>query len=297
MDKVMGLMSFKYPEKIWDKMMADFEKTAEGMSESDERFYRDLFHPVITLKSEIPPLNTFIESSIKNEALKPDFIDLIANFEDYEIYKRFLASILIYNRINNLDDGIDKFLYLCIAVEAAMHFKSNPITEKNKRFRHFFKDNLSTESKLKMISCFRNKKVKNIIKGPDLANHKSFGVKIEKTKSNIFLPSCYRQKGCFVYGSKCYPERICDLNSNGEEKINEQLDFILGYLYDKRSRFVHEGVGFSLESKKEKDYFGGGLLDSFYDPTKDKRVQIFFTLYAEDLFNFYEEALLNYFKG
>lgn len=67
-------------------------------------------------------------------------------------------------------------------------------------------------------------------------------------------------------------------------------------MYDKRSRFVHEGVGFSLESRKDKDYMGGGLLDNFHDPTKDKRVQIFFTLYAEDLFNFYEEALLNYFK-
>lgn len=227
MDKVGRNTFFKYPEKIWNKMMEDFEKTAEIMSEPDEKFYRDLFHPIITLESEIPPLNTFIESSIKNEALKPDFVDLIANFEDYEIYKRFLASILIYNRINNLDDGIDKFLYICIAVEAAMHFKSNPIIEKNKRFRYFFKNNLSTESKLKMISCFRNKKVKNIIKGPDLVNHKSFGVKIEKTKSNIFLPSCYRQKECFVYGGKCHPERICDLKSKSEEKINEQLDFYL----------------------------------------------------------------------
>lgn len=296
MDKVVGPISFKYPEKIWNKMMEDFEKTAERMSESDEKFYRDLFHPVITLKSEIPPLNTFIESSIKNEALKPDFIDLIANFEDYEIYKRFLASILIYNRINNLDDGIDKFLHICIAVEAAMHFKSNPITEKNKRFRYFFKDNLSTESKLKMISCFQNKKVKNIIKGSDLLNHKSFGVKIKKTKSNTFLPSCYRQKGCFVYGNKCYPECLCDLKVKREEKINEQLDFILGYLYDKRSRFVHEGIEFSLESRRDKNYFGGGLLDSFRDPTRNRMVEVFFTLYAEDLFNFYEEALLNYFK-
>lgn len=295
MDRVVGPMSFKYPEKIWNRMMEEFEKNAKTMSEDDEKFYRGLFLPLTTLKAEIPPLKTFIESSIKNETLKPDFIDLIANFEDYGLYKRFLASILIYNRIDNLDDGIDKFLYLCIAVEAAMHFKSNPIKQKNKRFKHFFKDNISTESKLKMVSCFQNKKVKNIIKGSNLLNHKSFGVKIKKTKSNTFLPSCYRQNGCFVDGGKCYPERLCDLKARGVEKINEQLDFILGYLYDKRSRFVHEGIGFSLESKEEKDYLGGGLLDSFHDPTRNKTGEVFFTLYAEDLFNFYEEALLNHF--
>lgn len=296
MDRVVGPTSFKYSEKIWNKMMEDFEKNAERMSEDDENFYRNLFHPANTLKAEIPPLNTFIESSIKNETLKPDFIDLIASFEDYELYKRFLASISIYNRIDKLDDGIDKFLYLCIAVEAVVNFKSNPIKPKNKRFKHFFKDNLSTESKLKMISCFQNKKVKNIIKGSKLLNHKSFGVKIEKSKSNTFLPSCYRQKGCYVEVGKCYPDRLCDLRTRGEEKINEQLDLILGYLYDKRSRFVHEGIGFSLENRKEKDYFGGGLIARAYDPIKNKMVTVSFKLYAEDLFNFYEESLLNYFK-
>lgn len=287
--------SIIYPEKIWVQMVEKFEKKTEKMEESDKKFYTDLLNPGITLKAEIPEINKFLDS-IKNKTLKLKFIDLIVNFEDYDVYKRFLASILVYNRINNLPDDADKFLYLCIAVEAAMHSKSNEGKEKNKLFRSFFNENLSSESKLKMISQFKNKKVKNVINGSNLANHKTFGSKIKKTKSNGFLPSCYRQKECFIAGGKCYPERLCNLKNKGEKEVNEQLDFILRYLYGKRSRFVHEGVAFALESREKKDYLGGGLLDSYEDHTRNKNYQVFFTLYMEDLFIFYEEALLNYCK-
>lgn len=289
--------SVKYPEKIWIQMVGNFEKDLEEVGESDKDFYKSLLNPGHTVKAEIPALNEFI-NNIKNSGLKDEFIDLIEKFENFELYKRFLAAALIYNRINGLPDNADKFLYICIAVEAAMHYESNPIKEKNKRFRSFFKENLSKESKLKMISTFKNRKVKNIIKGSNLANHRSFGAKLIKHESNTFLPSCYRQKSCFVEGSRCYPERICFLNDSTESKIDEQLDFILLYLYGKRSRFVHEGVAFSLESKEEKDYLGGGLLDVFYDHTKmNERHQVYFTLYQEDFFNFFEEALLNHCKG
>lgn len=281
-----------YPEKIWMKMVEKFEERGKSISNSDKDFYTALLNPGITVKAEIPALNKFIDS-IKNDALKNEFTRLIENFEDYELYKRFLASILIYNRIDNLADGIDKFLYICIAVEAAMHFKSNPIKEKGKRFKLFFKENLSTESKLEMISSFKNKKFKNVIEGSNLANHKYFGVKLKKIKRNVLLPSCYRQKECFFAAGECYPDRYCYLKDNDETKVNEQLDFILTYLYAKRSEFVHEGIGFSLESKEDRWH---GLRDLFYDPIQGKNVEVHFKLYLEDLFNFYEEALLNQFN-
>jgi hypothetical protein len=119
---------------------------------------------------------------------------------------------------------------------------------------------------------------------------------LKKIKRDKLLPSCYRQKECFIAASKCYPDHYCYLKDKDTSKINEQLDFILSYLYGKRSRFVHEGVGFSLESREEKNYLGGGLLDLFHDPTQNKKVQVFFTLYMEDLLNFYEEALMNKFS-
>lgn len=281
-----------YPEKIWIKMVKNFEEKGKKVSESDKNLYIALLNPRITAKAEILALNKFIDS-VKNDALKDEFIRLIENFEDYGLYKRFLASILIYNRINNLPESIDKFLYICIAIEAVMHYESNPVKEKGKRFKLFFKENLSTESKLKMISAFKNKEFKNIINGSNLANHKKLGFKLKKIKRNTFLPSCYRQKECFFAAGKCYPDRYCYLKNNDEIKVNEQLDFILTYLYSKRSEFVHEGIGFSLGSREDRWH---GLRDLFYDSIQRKDVEVHFSLYMEDLFNFYEEALLNQFS-
>jgi len=229
--------------------------------------------------------------------LKDKFIFLIENFENYELYKSFLASILVYTRIDDLPDDIDKFLYLCIAVEAAMQFNSI-IRKKSKRFKLFFMENLSDNSKLKMISSFKNKRFKNFIEGSNLANHKTFGTNLKKIKREIILPSCYRQKECFIAQSKCYPDRYCFLKDKDEIKINEQLDFILSYLYGKRSDFVHEGIGFSLESRSLESRLGHwhGLWDLFKDPIQGKEVEVHFKLYMEDLFNFYEEALLNQFS-
>lgn len=281
-----------YPKKILIKMAERFEERGKNLSESDKDFYIALFNPGITIKSEIPALNKFIDS-IKNDELKDEFISLIESFEDYEFYKRFLASIIIYSQIDNLPDDIDKFLYICIAIEAAMHFKSNPVKEKGKRFKLFFKENLSTESKLKMISAFKNKRVKNVVDGSNLANHKYFGVKLKKVKRNTILPSCYHQKECFFAAGECYPDRYCYLKGNDENKINEQLDFILTYLYGKRSEFVHEGIGFSLGSRRDRWH---GFGDLFYDPIQRKELEVHFQLYMEDLFYFYEEALLNLFS-
>lgn len=289
---------FKFPERIRLKEQEEFEKIEkmlEKACESDKDLSTLFSHPEpkkpkLGMKSEILYLQTFL-NSLKNQELKEDFIKLIETFEDLELYKRFLASILIYNRIDGLPDGIDKFLYLCIAVEAAMYFKHNKGKKKNKLFRSFFKKNLSDESKLKMISNFRNKKVKNI-----LVRDIKFGSKLKKRKTNTLLPSCYRQKHCFVYGNGCYPENMCHLKNEGRNKIDEQLDHILNYLYAKRGNFVHEGVGFSLENRDEKGYFDIRIFDLYKDHTKNKMSEVLVTLNMEQLFNFYEEALLNHCK-
>jgi hypothetical protein len=290
-------ITFKYPEKIILKKQEKLEKRLKKAHKSNKDFVINYYNPINDIQYEIPHIQKFLDS-IKNLSLKNEFILLIGTFSDSEIYERFLASIFIYNRIDSLPEDSDKFLYLCIAVEAAMHLDINHNEKKNKLFRDFFKNNLSDESKLKMITSFRNKKMKNIINGPDLVNSRYFGTKPKKKKCEVYLPSCYRQKQCFVYGSQCSPNKLCYLKSEGSYRLNEQLDHILNYLYAKRGSFVHNGVQFALDSKYDDSYhFSCGLWDVYYDYIKNEEMNVIFTLYLEDLFNFYEEALLNFCKG
>lgn len=287
-------LKFKFPEAIITKKQEKLEKRLEKAHASDKDLIKKLFNPFNSLKTEESSLKKFLDN-LKNNGLKPDFTDLIQSFEDNESYERFLASILIYNRIDDLPDGTSKFLYLCIAVEAAMHFNSNHNKKKNILFKSFFKKNLSEESKLKMISRFRNKEVKNIVKSQDLINFKNYGAELKKTKTDEYMPSCYRIKDCFVENSMCYPDNFCYLKDKSPEKIDGQLDHILNFLYTKRGNFVHEGIGFSIDSMYDKD-ISLGLIDLYHDPTKKEDVEAHFFLYIEDLFNFYEEALLNHCK-
>lgn len=288
-------ITFKYPEKIVLRKQEELEKRLKKAHKSNRDFVMKHFNPLNDIEHEIPNLVKFLDS-IRNPDLKEEFIGLIETFEDAVIYERFVASICVYNRIDSLPEGSDKFLYLCIAVEAAMHLDINHNKKKNKLFRAFFKDNLSEESKLKMISTFRNKKVKNI-NGPDLVNSRYSGTKPKKTKYETHLPSCYRQKQCFVYGGRCYPDNLCYLKNEGHYRINEQLDHILNYLYGKRGCFVHNGVHFELSSRNDGRYMSSQLLDIYHDYIKKENTEVLFTLYLEDLFNFYEEALLNHCKG
>lgn len=285
-------ITFKYPEKILLRKQEELENRLKKAHKSNKNFVVNHFNPLNDIKYEINCIQKFLDS-IKNKSLKGEFIVIIETFEDLEIYERFLASISIYNHIDNLLEDSDKFIYLCIAVEAAMHLNVYLNEKKNKLFRAFFKNNLSDESKLKMISSFRNKKVKNIIKGPDLINSEYFGTKPTKTKHETHLPSCYLQKQCFVYGGRCYPDNLCYLKNEGHYRLNEQLDHILNYLYGKRGRFVHNGVPFELGSHR---YISCQLLDTYYDYIKKENTEVLFTLYLDDLFIFYEEALLNHCK-
>lgn len=286
-------LTFKFPEAIKIRKQDKLEKRIENAHESDKELITKFFNPLDSIKTEKSALKRFLETH--NNELKSDFIDLIESFEDNEVYERFLASILVYNRIDDLPDGTSKFLYLCIAVEAAMHFKSNYNKNKTTLFKSFFKKNLSEESKLKMISRFRNKEVKNIVKSQDLISFKNSGAEIKKTKTDEYMPSCYRIKDCSVENSMCYPDNFCYLKDKFPEKIDEQLDHILNFLYAKRGDFVHEGIGFSIDSKYDKP-ISLGLIDLYHDPTKKEDVEAHFILYIEDLFNFYEEALLNHLK-
>lgn len=288
--------SFHYPEYILDQKVRELKSVLGKAKKSDKEFVSVIMNPKKDLESEIPALNKFLDS-IKNPELRDRYITLIENFRNKELYERFLASILIYNHIDGLPELNDKFLYICIAVEAAMHFESNHNKKKSQLFKSFFKTNLSRESKLKLISNFKNKNVYNVVKATDLVNYKRFGGKLRKYKSNTLLPSCYHQKNCFVDGDRCYPERFCYLNEQTDSHIDGQLDLILSYLYTKRSDFVHEGRGFYLESKDDIEDLGeGGLLDLYHDYSKNEDCQVFFTLYIEDFLYTFKEALLNHVK-
>lgn len=60
-------ISLNYPEKIWVKMVENFEKDLKKVGESDRDFYESLLNPGHTLKAEIPALNKFITGGKKSQ--------------------------------------------------------------------------------------------------------------------------------------------------------------------------------------------------------------------------------------
>ena len=113
--------------------------------------------------------------------------------------------------------------------------------------------------------------------------HKLRKAKIIKNKEKSIVPSCYKLKQCYLDTGKCYPQHSCYLKSN-PLKINDQLDYVLDYLYRERSNFVHEGRVFSHPE-------GGSIGDVCCHPSKKKLVGVSYSLSLVDLFEIYEEAL------
>ena len=161
-----------------------------------------------------------------------------------------------------------------------------------RKFRLFFKENLSTENKLKLISSFHD------------GVFDSYLERGQRINNGIMLPSCYDENVCYVEGGKCEPNVACPLLSD-EKRLNKQLNLVLRYIYQKRSAFVHEGKLFSLYERYSEagmNFIGGYILDVFHILERNKIVKIvnskpvLVNLDFEDLCICYEESLLNYFK-
>ncbi|MDP3034616.1 MAG: hypothetical protein Q8M97_05820 [Methanobacteriaceae archaeon] len=277
---------FNFPENIKSSIEEEYKERRNKLSAKNQKAYAFFLDSQSVIEGDKEIFNEFLNSLIEND-YKNNFVDIIENFEDIEVYRRFLASILIYMRINNFEDSPDKFLYFCIAVEAAMQFKSNKGKGNTRLFKDFFKENLSEDSKLKMISHFKIKEVNNTVKSQNFLMYKYGKSKLIKNKKKSFVPSCYRLKQCYVDTGKCYPKHGCYLKSN-PHKINDQLDHVLDYLYQKRSNFVHDGRVFSHP-------VDGSIGDVWRHPAKKKFIGISYSLNLYDLFSLYEEALLTYF--
>lgn len=277
----------------------EFNSKSSNYSGDEKLFYESFFGYRKRLEGENEELIKFM-GYLKNRTKTDDFTDLIKNFQEMDIYERFLSSIFIYMRIDNIPSSADKFLYLCIAVEAAMNYRLRPNKTKSQLFREFFSLNLSKQSKLKIISSFQNKKVKYIIPGSQLlalkfAKEQGQKVKYVKKEENTWLPACFVMKECYVGYGRCYPETSCAIKDN-EIAIDTRLYFVLDYLYSKRSDFVHEGIAFSHPmSIPEKNYTSAGILDAYEDPSTKKYVEVSYHLDFKDLCFLYEEALLNHF--
>ncbi|MFH1505989.1 MAG: hypothetical protein ABIE94_03275 [archaeon] len=281
-----------FPKKIETASKKELNDNLKKIkSKEDKEIYRFLFDIKKKQKEEQRGLENFIRN-LRSKNLKNDFIQLIKSFKKTEVYERFLASTLIYSRVIKLKDDVDKFIYLCIAIEAAVN-KTGTRKKKGQLFEDFFRDNLSEKSKLLMISNFGNKTVKNVVCGQELIKAKYLNpgkIRLKKIKKHHILPSCYKQKHCYIQYGLCYPEALCAIKSK-VNLINAQLEFILKYIYTKRSNFVHNGVLFSVPNKNHTKF------DSFRDPHTKKPLSVRLSLDFDSVLLIYEEALLNYFKN
>ena len=286
----MDEIEITFPKEIEKQYSAEYSKKMALIQDREKEiqtFYSELYNPSKIINEEKEVLETFI-SNLKS-GLAKELIELIASFKNMKLYKRFVASAFIYNRIKKLPEPFDKFLYLCIAVEAALNFDSEDFSRRSEKFRLFFKENLSTENKLKLISSFRD------------GVFDSYLEKGQRIDKRIMLPSCYDENVCYVEGGRCEPSVACPLLSD-EKRLNEQLDLVLRYIYQKRSAFVHEGKLFFLYERYSKagmNFLGGYILDVFHIVKGNKIVDskpVLVSLDFGDLCICYEESLLNYFK-
>ncbi len=278
-----------------DEYIKDYKKLSSKYSGQEKSFFETFFDPKKRFDSEVEVLNTFL-SFVKDRTMVNRFRQLIHNLDDKEKYERFLASVMIYIRIDSFVHSFDKFLYLCIAVEAAMNYGIKGNKKKSQLFRDFFVDNLSEESKLKIISNFQDTSVEYVCDGTSLqeyhhARSEGKNIKIKKIKRPTQVPLCYKRKQCYLAYGRCCPEILCAIKGNSKQ-IDSRLYFVLDYLYGKRSDFVHEGKSFAHpESQPEKHYTDIGINDLYENPMDSSLQEIFYSLDIKDLFFLYEEAL------
>lgn len=98
----------------------------------------------------------FLKDALIRKELAQEFVNLFNNLTDYSAHRRFIASIYLYVRMNNtIPDPKDKFLYLCMAVEAARRFESTPNQGAKRDFKEFFLKNLSDSSKELIAQKFK----------------------------------------------------------------------------------------------------------------------------------------------
>lgn len=282
--------SFTFPVEIQNKIEDDYNKRKNKFDAHNQLVYSFFLDPNPRIDGDKEVLENFLNSV--NNDLRDDYVNLIENFADFAEYNKFLASVLIYLRIENIGDECDKFLYLCIAIEAATRFKYNQNKKKSLLFKKFFKDNLPIEEKIKIISNFKSKEFKYTLSSTDLTRYRSninTKPKPKKIESNSFLPACYRQKRCYIEYGKCYPKYgcyLCDINN-----ADGYFDLVIDFLYQKRSNFVHEGRIFPHPNGQ------GGSQFVCYDHSIKDDIIVRYSLDLFDLIKIYQIALLNHFKS
>ncbi|QUH23458.1 hypothetical protein HYG87_06635 [Methanobacterium alkalithermotolerans] len=279
--------SFNFPLKIQKEIEDEYAAKKNKFNPSQQAAFSIFLDPNPEIEGDKEVLEKFLDDIPID--LKKDYIDLIENFDDLNAYRKFLGSILIYLRIENIGDECDKFLYLCIAIEAATRFKYNQNKKKTLLFQKFFKDNLPIEERIKIVSNFKSKDAKYTLDSTDLIRVRSNpNSKIKKIETNSFLPACYRLKKCYIDYDKCYPEYGCYLKDI--DSTDGFIELPLNFLYQKRSIFVHDGRVFPHPNGQ------GGSQFVCHDPSIEKDIIVRYSLDLFDLIRMYQIALLNHFK-
>jgi hypothetical protein len=288
--------NIKIPKSITQTKKRKIEKQLQlCKNEADRQILKLLLDPRKQIENERKIIFEFLEG-LENKSLIDFYIAFLGSFRNEELYNRFIASIRLYSRIHNLQSDIDKFLYWCISVEAALNFGGINIDKgKTKLFKSFFKENLPKDTKIKLISSFKNAEYNTYLERHSIRIYRN---KIKKenfrTNKRILLPKCYDEGFCWIEYGKCHPDIYCYI-SDDDNKLNEYLDSVFDYLYQKRSNFIHEGKLWAPQFEKG-DMIPAGNLDMWRIGKKQKQnVVVVFNITFEDLRCAYEEALLNYF--
>ena len=141
-------------------------------------------------------LCNFLSVLIRKD-LKDDFFDMISRIRDVEEFRRFLTSTIIYHRMHTkLNEVEDKFIYLCIAVEAAKRFGTGRTTGATDDFVNFFIGNLSNNSIQQALSYFE---IMGATKNLE---------KLKEEKAKHLFRYLYQKRSVFVHEGRLFEPSV-----------------------------------------------------------------------------------------
>ncbi len=203
----------KLPEKITNKLREVITT------------YQKKFDPMINVDDEIRKNKEYYKEEFckfikRDNPFSEKYVCLFNRFTNYEEFLRFMKSITLYNRSEELKclSVEDRFLYLCIAIEAAMRFETERNGGATQDFINFFLKNLSCDTlkgisgKFKILSPAEDK-LKEIL--PELFDDNEHTRYMKNAE--MFFRYLYWCRSNIVHEGKFFEAPFIDENSTSTE--------------------------------------------------------------------------------
>ena len=131
---------------------------------------------------------------ITRDNLQGDYIRMIEQLKNIGDFGRFLKSAMIYTRMHTkLKEIEDKFIYLCVAVEAAKRYNTGNREGPTTTFVNFFLNNLSDDSLELALSYFE------VMRATEKYD------KIKEDEKRHLFKYIYQKRSNFVHEGKLFP--------------------------------------------------------------------------------------------